>query len=556
MPRAFIISEQDGHRVPVGAGLTLGRTAECGLVVDDPAASRKHMEIRPAGGRFLWKDLGSSNGTLLNGSRMLEGELKQGDKIRIGEAVFLFEIEVAPAPEEKKAEPRFFQETIMAGAGVVQETPEAGKTAGLLEAVYAVANEIATNYDPCSLMDSILETTMRAIKAQRGAIFLAGPDESLLPCPQCQTVHHIHNGVTDHIQLDGIKISQSVATRVLRGGESVLYQDTDGDAAETASASIMSLKLHSIVCVPLRAKHGIQGILYMDSDRANVMYTQEDMLLAAAVGNSAGIALENARMHLQILEKQRIEQEIETAWTIQEGFLVKEWPETDPRFQVYAETRPAKTVGGDFYDFVQTGPNSVGVLIGDVSGKGVPAALTMAQLLAQFRLYARTEASPAAVLHLLNKDLAARSRRGMFCTLFYLVLDLDTGAAQCANAGHGPALRISCTGAAFFAEASGPPAGILAEGPWADTPLQLDAGDSLLLLTDGILEARAAVKGEDGALDELGETRLAELAVGLAQAAPQVLLDAINAAVTAHCAPAAPHDDCTMLALKYLGHGN
>lgn len=109
------------------------------------------------------------------------------------------------------------------------------------------------------------------------------------------------------------------------------------------------------------------------------------MLLSTAVGNSAGLALENARMHVQIVEKNRTDSEIQHAWQIQQGFLINEWPEDDARFKVYGDTRPAKTVGGDFYDFVQPDDAHVGLLIGDVSGKGVPAALTMAQLLTEFR---------------------------------------------------------------------------------------------------------------------------------------------------------------------------
>ena len=134
-------------------------------------------------------------------------------------------------------------------------------------------------------------------------------------------------------------------------------------------------------CVPIRTQDSISGILYIDTNIVDHAYTQDDLLLAAAAGNSAGLALQNAQNHQALLQKQRIEQDVEAAWNIQEGFLVSDWSTDDSRFEVYGRTRPARIVGGDFYDFVRIDKDRVGLLIGDVSGKGMPAALTMACLL-------------------------------------------------------------------------------------------------------------------------------------------------------------------------------
>jgi len=556
--QGYIVCEQDGRRVPVRGVLLVGRTRDCGFSIDDGAASRKHLEIIPGKDGFTWRDLGSTNGTLLNGAPMLTGELRHGDRLQIGETVLRFEEEESADSGAGEGDSRVSKETVFYAQSEPEAHAPAGKPAELLEAVYAVVNEIATNFDPCRLTDRILETTMNAIRAQRGAIFLARAGQELGPCPSCGQVHLIREGVLRPAEHDEICISRTVAQRVLERGESVLYQDTAPDAELSASESIMSLHLRSIVCVPLRAKHGILGILYIDSDSETKMYTEDDLLLAAAVGNSAGLAIENAQMHQEILEKQRIEQEIAAAWTIQEGFLVKEWPDTDRRFQVYGRTFPAKTVGGDFYDFVQPEPDVIGLFIGDVSGKGVPAALTMAQLLAAFRLHARSLASPAAVLRELNEDLARRSQRGMFCTLCYLRLDLRSGALVCANAGHPAALRIRAGEAACFGEASGPPAGILEDAVWEDATAMIAPGDTVLLYTDGIIEARNPVTqhGPDAPLwKEFELSRLQETAAGLADQTPQALVEAANAAVQQFCAPGTPHDDCTMIAVRYLGHG-
>lgn len=565
MLRGYVIVDSDGRKVPVEDSLVVGRTSDSGLAIEDSAASRRHMEIKARPNTFVWKDLGSTNGTILNGAKMLAGELKHGDRIQIGETTLTFEVHGKPEPVDNGSpvspppdENRLFTETIMDAQGQVKKPDAApSKTTQLLEAVYTVANEIATNYDVCSLMDGVLTTTLRAINAQRGAIFLADTTHELLPCPNCGTVHSIANGTLEKMQLGDIKISGTVASRVIRDGESVLYQDTDSDMELNASESIMSLQLRSIVCVPLRAKHGILGILYIDSDRQDQNYSHEDLLLAASVGNSAGLALENAKMHTEILEKQRIEQDLATAWTIQEGFLIKEWPQDDPRLDVYGETRPAKTVGGDFYDYVHPRKDIAGILLGDVSGKGVPASLTMAQLLAQFRLLVRDLESPCDVLKELNRGLVKRSQRGMFCTLCYLTVDLTNGHVICANAGHHPVLQIGKNGVSNFGDATGPPAGILPEGPWMETRAIINPGDSLLLYTDGIVEARSMTTLVEGASqqapNEYEEEGLERCARNLYGQSAHALIDAVNYDVQRFTAPAAPHDDCTMIAMRYHG---
>ena len=556
----LVLETDDGHtrRQPVLDGLVIGRTDDCGFVVDDSAASRQHAEIRKREDAFFLKDLGSTNGTLVNGLRMIEGQLRPGDCIKIGDTELHFEVEDAPEPDTGMAT---FLGTILDASGEAAAVrPKESTSQAFFEAVYTVTNAIASNYDPCDLVDRILETTVKAIHAQRGAVFFAGRGDDLLAaCPVCGSVHVIRDERLERSDIGAIRISETVARRVLNGGESVLFQDSDGDAELNDAQSIVSLNLRSIICVPLRAKSGILGILYIDTDRVSDAYTEDDMLLSAAVGNSAGLAIENANMHQELLEKQRIEQEIEFAWTIQESFLVKQWPEGEPRFEVYGETRPAKVVGGDFYDFVRPDEDHVGILVGDVSGKGVPAALSMAQLLAQFRLQAQSIDSPAAVLAALNADLAQRSQRGMFCTLSYLCLDLRTGGVVCANAGHHPAVHLRAFEIGCLGEATGPPAGILPVAPWEDTEGRLEPGETLLLYTDGVVEARRSVSGQDaktrsGQPDEYELKGLHAVVGRCRDASPKELIDAVNMDVVAYCAPERPHDDCTMIAVKYLGN--
>ena len=558
MHRGFLKLEDDGRRIEVPERMIVGRTSECDLVLDDNAASRRHIEITLEPMGFCWKDLKSSNGTLINGVRMLGGVLKDGDRIQIGDTRMRFVQEEVATANIKLPEERLFSETILDSSGVVNQ-PETNKTAtDLLEAVYSVTNEMVSSFDPSQLVDRLLEMTLRAIDAQRGAILLADGEGNLLESSSLNRALQSKDDTFFAADPSKVRISNTVAQRVLQQGESVLYQDADDDTELNAAASIVSMSLRSIVCAPIRTKDRILGILYIDSNRDAHAYTHDDMLVASAVGNSAGLALENARLHKESLDRQRIEQEIETAWTIQEGFLTRDWGDDDPRFQVYGETRPAKTVGGDFYDFIRPEQDVAGILIGDVSGKGVPAALMMAQLLAEFRIHARDHESPAEVLRQLNRGASKRSSRGLFCTLCYIRIDLKRGVTMCANAGHNPPLHISGGRAQSIADATGPPVGILPDGPWEDEALSIAAGDTLLLYTDGIVEARC----ETTQLDvnnpepptEYELDRLAALCSGeCADASPVELIAAVNRDVLSFCAPALPHDDCTMIALRLAG---
>lgn len=561
MLHGYLICEKHGQparRLPVGTSITLGRSVECGCVVDDAAASRRHVRITAEGDRFVWKDLGSTNGTQLNGAPMKEGILKHGDKLQIGETVIGFEVEVIADEPEDAGATTTFTETITnwqkSGVREAQREDREERAENLLRAIYTVMNEISSNYEPCPLLDHILQTTMRAIDAQRGAIVFASEDgKGLVPCPVCNHYHIISKSKVQHVGQHDFVISATVANRVIQNGESLLYQDTDRDSEFNVSESIRSLKLRSIICAPLRGKFGIFGILYIDSDSPRHQYSHDDMLLSTAVGNSAGLALENARMHSQIVDKHRTDSEIQHAWQIQQGFLINSWPDDDPRYLVYGDTRPAKTVGGDFYDFVRPDDAHVGLLIGDVSGKGVPAALTMAQLLAEFRLCARDCFSPSHVFKQLNETMCKQGVRGTFCTLSYVILNLGTGRVLCASAGHHPAMAVGKGDLRIFGNATGPPVGILPDNPWVNTDAKLKPGETLVLYTDGIVEARAqhTRTGKASSPDEFGMENLGRVAVQCHHSTPREMVDAINKEARDFCAPAAPHDDCTMIALKY-----
>jgi sigma-B regulation protein RsbU (phosphoserine phosphatase) len=180
---------------------------------------------------------------------------------------------------------------------------------------------------------------------------------------------------------------------------------------------------------------------------------------------------------------------MEFARTVQESFLPQRTPEIE-HYVFGAYYTPAQEIGGDFYDFFRLDRSRVGIVIGDVSGKGVPAALSMAKLGSDLRTLAFIEKGPSTALEKLNDLLAERSRRGMFATLLYIELDANSGRLIISNAGHLPPLVRHADGTVRkLATAGGSPLGILAGMKFGQEMVELGQGDTVILYTDGIIEA-------------------------------------------------------------------
>ena len=181
----------------------------------------------------------------------------------------------------------------------------------------------------------------------------------------------------------------------------------------------------------------------------------------------------------------------------------------------------------------------------------------MAQILAEFRLCASGSKSPADVLRQLNERLVARSLRGLFCTIAAVAVDLSTGNILGANAGHHPMALVSPDRWTTLLGATGPPIGILSDASWTDERAVVAPGETMVFYTDGIVEARAGVTvgSRGGDVAEYGMNNFGEVAQANAAAGPQGMIEAIIHDVDRFCSPLAPHDDCTLIALRYNGDG-
>ncbi|MCX8064425.1 MAG: SpoIIE family protein phosphatase [Candidatus Hydrogenedentes bacterium] len=558
MAKLYLIREGSGEKIPISSAMVIGRTRECNLVLEDPAVSRRHFEIVPRENGIYLKDLGSTNGTYVNGHRLSEGLLRPGDCIQVGRTVLKFEVEENNAPSKFETD-RNLDHSVVERSFLSLELPKRLKKLEkdlpvALETLYSVLNDIAGTFDICELQNGILESTSKILPISHGAILFTNSENEIIPCKKCGKVHQLQGKDIALSESSQVKVSSTLVSKVVKARQSILYKDIVDDEDMRNAISIMSLNVRSAMCVPLRSRNRVLGLIYFDCSEDKGKYTEADLLLVSAIGNSAGLAFENAEFHEQLIEKYRLEQEVKTAGIIQTGFLFNDWSSLPEACDIYAKTLPAKIVGGDFFDVVKISDNMIAFAVGDVSGKGIPSALAMVKILTMFRTQVVRQESELDLIKILNTDLVRSSQEGMFCSLVLGILDINTGELRCVNAGHLPGLLIRDEKLDFIFHPSGPPLGIVDKDVWKVEREVLHSSDCLVLVTDGITEARRGVTGKNLSDREFGFHRLRKCIDKHKTQTPKEIVSAVLENVKKYASPELPHDDCTIFVLKWNGY--
>ena len=330
----------------------------------------------------------------------------------------------------------------------------------------------------------------------------------------------------------------------------VVFRNDDTNAALAAAQSIVAQSIYSALCAPLIAGETVLGVLYIDFQLSRGSINEEDAQLAAQIARVAAIKLESTRLREAALEKGKLDEAFKLARSIQMRMLPQKLPLPAPGalFDVAAAIRPAIEVGGDFYDFHATADSKVYVCIGDVPGKGIPAALMMAVSRALLRSLTLSGLEPAAILGAVNRQLCDESDPSMFVTAFCALLDLATGELRYANAGHNPPLIASAGGSVRMLETR--PGIVLACLPkfqYAQESTTLARGDILYLYANGISEAA------DRKEEMFGMERLKETVGRIAANGSHAIATATLANVDAFVGDAPQSDDLTLLCLRYSG---
>jgi phosphoserine phosphatase RsbU/P len=479
--------------------VTLGRTAANDLCfTDDPGLSRQHLEFDIKENAWLVRDLGSRNGTYVNGKQITgEHALHPGDRIAAGHLMIEFRIGdsdtghtvhfVEPTAASTHAATI---ETDLAGALVEPAVTSPVKALGIAptQALILAGQQLSGHMPLDQLFRLVLDLSIEAVGAARGILMTVEGDEL----------------VAQAATGGDFQISTLIRDRVVAKRTSVLIYDALGDADFRFRESIVSQSIRSIMAVPLQTADRVIGLIYVDAAGILMPFAKEHLSLLTVMANIAAIRIEQAR--LQEVERiERIhEHDLSQAAEIQSQLL----PAAPPSVQgleMLGSNIPCRTVGGDYFDYFNYPDGRVALLVGDVSGKGMPAALLMSSLQARLQVLSEIGLAPAILVSRLNQGLTAKTPGNRFITFFFSVYQPSTGELTYCNAGHNPPLVIRKDGTVEILEAGGLVLGLVAAAPYQEGRVILQPGDMVVLFSDGITEAVAAASDEEFGEDRLGQ---------------------------------------------------
>ena len=397
--------------------------------------------------------------------------------------------------------------------------------------------EVSRNHDLQQVMRSIVDKAIAVMSAERGLLLLRNDAGEL----ELEVARDKQGSPLP----PNVQHSQSVPKRVFETGEAVTLMDAAGGDAISLGQSILDLRLLSVMCTPLNTIEETIGVLYVDSKATNKGFTQSDLELFKTLGAQCAMALQNARLLQAFLDKQKMQQSLYIAQDIQTGMLPKEGLQQG-NFEMAGFNRACEETGGDYFDYIALPGSRVGLVIGDVSGHGIGAALFMTTARALLRAFAYKQSDPALVVGSVNDFLERDMPPGSFMSLFFGELDTNTGMFRYASAGHIPVLLHRKSAGSFeeFGK-TGPALGVVPGveyGTGGTAPLQ--SGDMLLLYTDGLPEAMNPDR------ELFGLERAKNLMVGLQERPAAEIVNQLVRAVGEHAKREVLEDDLTLVVVK------
>ncbi len=500
---------------------------------DDVKLSREHLVFERGEKGWSVRDVGSRNGTKLNGLPLSGAKvLFDGDHISAGHQAIQFHVPGTPRAATVSAVEgstvSIDLQTVLANA-----TSSAGYPSLRNEhfsVLVRAGRELVAQSSVDALCTLVLELAADVSKAARGALFTCASDGAL---------------VSRAVRGDELRISTAVKQAVVHERKSLLIRDARIEQGLGARESIVAQDIRSILAAPLQTDENVIGLIYLDSPFFIREFTADDLNVVTVLANIAAIRIEHAREAEEKQARRLMDQDLARAAEIQGSILSAEPPPV-PGCDLAAFNLPCRTVGGDYYHFIAYPDGRLAVFVGDVSGKGLPAALLVSSLHACIRLlFDEPPDSLSDHVCRLNRTVSAVCPRHCFITFFAGLYDPSTGAFVYCNAGHNPPLLLKPDGAQEWLSATGMPLGLFAAAPYAAQSFQLEAGDKLLLYSDGATEACAPDGNE-----EFGEKRLAAAVSSRRQHTAKELLSDIKNEILSFTGGSPPADDLTLVVLQ------
>lgn len=406
-----------------------------------------------------------------------------------------------------------------------------------LSLLYHLSQQFNSSLDLDEVLNRVMDEVISAVRAERGFVMLKDQHGDL----KFRIARGMDQQTIDDPQF---QVSRSVVQKVAGDGQPILTSDAQSDTRFNMRQSVMAMGLRSILCVPLKMKDQLTGVIYVDNRLHAGIFTTADLELLSYIASSASIALENARLYQVAIEKGRLEQELQMARKVQAGLLPREIPVVTG-WDLDAFWQPAREVGGDYYDFIPLSGERMGLVIADVTDKGMPAALFMASTKNIIRASAGTCDSVAEEISKANRLIEAESNDRMFVSLVYACLDFKSGNLTYVNAGHNPPLYYNSKKQELTQlERTGMWLGVDPANQFAQKTIALNKKDFLIFYTDGIPDA---INLEE---QDFGMSRLEEIVKEHCSQTSEKIRQAIIAEIAEFTSPAEPFDDITLMIIK------
>lgn len=484
-----------------GEKFILGRHPDCDIVLDVGAVSRQHAQIVRENSAYFVEDLHSRNGTLVNG-RAIDAryQLQENDRVKICDLLFTFHHgrpgDVAAGRKPNDSDVALVvddDETFAAPSTIMSKVDVSISDSGFRMAVRPEAKlrallEITNNLSKTLSLDAVLPKLLDSlfkifIQADRGLIVLREGEGKPL---QLKAVRHRRPEAEDTV-----RISRTIVNQAMNSKEAILSADAASDARFDMSQSIADFRIRSLMCCPLIDSDGnALGVIQIDTVDQRSRFRQDDLEVLASVARQAATVIENANLHEAALRQERVERDLELAHQVQRGILPPGPPKIDG-YEFYDCYESALQLGGDYYDYVELPGKRLAIVVADVAGKGIPAALLMAKLSADVRYCLASEPDLVVAVNRINSVISAGGWTDRFVTCAIAVLNLVEHEVTLVNAGHLPPLLRHFDGRVqpIGEERTGIPLGIDSDFLYEKTQMQLLPGDTMVLFTDGVSEA-------------------------------------------------------------------
>lgn len=475
----------------------LGRLPECDIQIDSNMVSRKHAKVFAKGADFLIEDLGSGNGTFVNGQKVESAQvLKTNDRIKLGPVLFRYEGDVKSVPAGGEDDSSLGTVSFDSGDGTSTITGRVGgsaldqldvKPAEKLKAVLEITKSLAGTIDIEKILPKILDTLFGIFPhADRGCVLLLdSKTQQMIP----RAMKHRRADADE-----SVKLSRTILRSVIESKETILSADASSDSKFNASESISSLAIRSMMCAPLLGLNGeVLGVINIDTQNPLAQFRADDAQILTAVAVPAALAYEGARLLQSYVEKQKQDNEMAIASNVQLALLPESMPEVDG-YSFFAMYESAQAVGGDYYDVVPLPNGKIAVAFGDVAGKGVPASLIMSRLSTVVRSVTEFLDDAGQAIEKINGHMCARAVEGRFVTFVLIIIDPVKHTMSFVNAGHmSPIIRKpDGTLEEFPDEICGVPLGVVDGYPYDVVMRDIHPGETFVIYTDGVSEAMNA----------------------------------------------------------------